>query len=311
MNALDSYIAPARARSGGWRVLVGLLIIGLCWIAGTVLVLSGWVLVAWLRLGTLNAALADLEAFQQGGTPLNIAVMLATFAGVWLGVAIALRVLHRQAFTTVLAPERRIRWRAFVLGIGLALVFAAPSTLVALAQSAPLRSDLVLGTWVLWLAPLIALIFVQIAAEEMIFRGYLLQQLGRLSRSPLVWALIPSLVFGAMHYDSTLPEKGGLVYVAVTGLMGLTLATLVWRSGSLWPALGLHLGVNTLGLTTVGAEGLMSGTQLWMYPGADLSLMLRYDLVGAAAMFAVVLSPLGRVFGTGRGGPSPEEEIFR
>ena len=57
------------------------------------------------------------------------------------------------------------------------------------------------GEWLIGLIPALALILMQVAAEEVAFRGYLLQQLRARFRSPLVWAVLPALVFGALHFD--------------------------------------------------------------------------------------------------------------
>jgi len=311
MQALDSYVAPSRTRPGFWRVLVGLVVIGAAWVAGSIIVLIGWMVINLIMLGNLDAALAELQELRTGGTPGRIAVMLSTFTGIWFGIWAATRLVHDQRFTTIFAPFARIAWRDLGLGIALAAAVAIPSLGLALSLVVPERTELDLATWAMWLAPLSLAVFVQATGEEMIFRGYLLQQLARRSRSPLVWAVIPSLLFGALHYDGGLPDNGGVYYIAVTLLMGLTLATLVWRSGNLWSAAGLHVGNNILSLTGVGAVGLPGGTQLWLFASEDLEMVFRADLAASVLMLAIVLSPLGRVFGTGHKGYSADAEVFR
>jgi membrane protease YdiL (CAAX protease family) len=73
--------------------------------------------------------------------------------------------------------------------------------------------------------------------------------------------------------------------------MGLALAALVWRTGSLWAAIGVHVGFNAIGLTVVGAEGVLSGAQLFLFGGDDLLPLMRIDLATTAALLAFVLSP--------------------
>ncbi len=42
---------------------------------------------------------------------------------------------------------------------------------------------------------------IQTGAEELVFRGYLQQQLAARFASPLIWMVLPALIFGAVHYD--------------------------------------------------------------------------------------------------------------
>ncbi len=144
----------------------------------------------------------------------------------------------------------------------------------------------------MFIVPLLAFVFIQATAEELIFRGYLLQQLGALSRSWLVWAVIPSLLFGLIHYNSDLPNYGGVYYVLITFLMGLAFSVLVWRTGTLWAAAGLHVGINIMGLGVVGTEGILAGTQLWLFEKDDMIGLMQLDLLVTIALLAFVISPL-------------------
>lgn len=297
MSGFQSYLEAARGRAGLWRILVGLLIIIAFWIAGTAAVLAVWVLVMLAQGTPLPQALQALGQAGSGGSPQIIAIMLATFIGVWAGVFVVHRALHGIAFRSVFAADLRIHWRDLGKGILLSLAFMVPGAIVALSLTDAVRTDLDVGRWALWLLPLIALIFIQATGEELIFRGYLLQQLANWSRSPAVWAGIPSVLFGLMHFNANLPDGGGYYYVLVTLLTGLTLALLVWRAGNLWAATGLHLATNVMGLCVIGADGVLTGTQLWLLPTGDMAVLFQVDLVASALMLALVASPLGRIFG--------------
>ena len=75
--------------------------------------------------------------------------------------------------------------------------------------------------------------------EEFIFRGLLFGWLR--SRLGLLWgAILSSAVFGALHWPS-----GQAVWA---GLVGLLLAIIVARKGSLWASVAAHAGVNSIGL---------------------------------------------------------------
>ena len=305
MKKFSSYVGAARGHTGAWRILIGLLIIGIFWVAGTVLVMGLWVGLLLMRGMPQQEALATLSTLAEtGGSPPILAVMLMTFSGVWLGMIIVQKALHGVRFRTIFAPDLRVHWRDFIKGILLSLAFTAPGAALALTVTDPVRTELEIGRWLVWLVPMIGLVFVQATAEELIFRGYLLQQLANISRSPLLWAGLPSVLFGLLHFSPSLPHGGGYYYVVVTFLSGLTLALLVWRTGNLWAAAGVHLANNVIGLTVIGAEGVLTGSQLWLLPKGEMAALFQIDMITAALMLAVVASPLGRIFGdAGRAAP--------
>lgn len=301
MTLFDAYVAPARVRPGWWRILIGILFILVMWVIGTVVVLFGWL--AWniVALGEFDAAMGQLDALMAGGgSPAFIVVMLMTFVGVWFGVWIAMAALHGQRFMTVFAPGPGRRPGGFVTGVLLALAFVVPTLAGAMLVSEPVRTETTLGTWALWIVPFGVLIFVQAVGEELIFRGYMQQQLAARCRHWLVWAVIPSVLFGLLHFANAETLEGALLYTAVTFLMGLILAVTVWRTGSLWTASGIHWGNNLSALVIIGPGGTLSGAQIWSFPKDDLAVLMWVDLAAVIVVLALVLSPLGRLLGDGR-----------
>jgi membrane protease YdiL (CAAX protease family) len=291
MTAFERYIASGGRHTGLWRLLAGVIVIAVMWFAGATGVLFAFTAYAAAISGNSDLAPERLGAVMTGGGPEVVGVLLLTFAGIWAGVYLAVTLLHRQRFATLFAPERRVRLAELGKGMLVAAAFALGSTAVGLTVAAPAVTVLPLSLWLVFLLPLVALIFLQATAEELIFRGYLLQQLALRSRNPLVWAVLPSAVFGAMHWAGDLPGEASAYYIMTTFLMGLALAALVWRTGSLWAAVGVHVGFNAIGLTVVGAEGVLSGAQLFLFAEDDLLALMRIDLAATAALLAFVLSP--------------------
>ncbi|HHC29175.1 MAG TPA: CPBP family intramembrane metalloprotease, partial [Rhodobacterales bacterium] len=197
---VNAFWQPALARNQIWRTLLGTLIVAVVYIAVMVAIFFA----ANLYLGLPDAALAAPD------TPRAMAVFFATFLGIHLGLVLALALLHRRGYASLFGPTRRLAMGHVFAGLAAALAIGgALSALMGLEHlvlpqgtSPPLRLNLLFTTWAAWLAPAIALIFVQILAEEALFRGYLLQQLRARFRSPLIWAILPSVLFGALHFDA-------------------------------------------------------------------------------------------------------------
>lgn len=91
-------------------------------------------------------------------------------------------------------------------------------------------------------------------AEELLFRGYLLQQLAAHHLSMVVWAAIPSLVFGLIHYDPALGFAEQWVYLFSTAVFGAVCCYATWRTGSLGYAVGFHVANNWIAFYVLAPE---------------------------------------------------------
>ena len=288
----ERYVAPARARPGIFRLLAGLVLIVVGWLFWTALVIGLAAIAEGFR-GTAAPEAVDLALLRfTADDPSSIALMLATFIGIWPATALATRWFHGRPFGTLLSPERRMRWRELGAGLGLAVALWAAGTILAFALfGPPARSGVAVPVWAVWLVPLAVLVFLQAAGEELIFRGYLLQQLAARWRSPLIWGFLPAFLFGIGHFS---PDRGlaaNAIYVGTTLVFGVIAAVLVWRTGAIAAAMGLHAGNNFAAIGVTGLEGVASGSQLWVYGAAVKEELVVIDLVLMTLLLIWLLSP--------------------
>lgn len=290
---LDLYAAAATARRGLWRLIPGILLIVVGWFLWTIVVMGAYVVYRIAGGLPIDQALEALGGLVGAGGPTAVLFQLTTFAGIWPATWAALRLLHAQPFSTLFSPEGRIRWRDFAGGLLLAAAFSAATLAFAFTTvGLPERTGLPLAAWLSALAPLAVLVFLQASGEELIFRGYMLQQLAARFRTPLVWAGVPALLFGLAHYQGGAALGIGWHYVAVTAGFGLAAAALVWRTGSLAAAMGLHTGMNLFAISGVGVEGVLEGTQLYLYEPSMADVLFTIDGVATLLILLFVLSPL-------------------
>lgn len=253
--------SPALARPHLWRTALGSILTVLFWLA------SGLGIV-WLggRLSGLPPGMV-MDTTRWVGA----AMFFLTFAGLHVGLAIVLPLVHHRRYASLFGPDHRPDRRHVVNGTAIMLAMAmalyammAVERLVLPEGVAPTISRLrPTGEWLFGLVPALALILLQVSAEEVAFRGYLLQQLRARFRSPLIWAVLPALVFGALHFD---PATYGLInagaYVANAATMGTLAAFVTLRTGNLGAAIGLHFGNNAT-IALFGLEGELSGFSLY------------------------------------------------
>jgi membrane protease YdiL (CAAX protease family) len=293
-HPFQRWVDLARPRAQLLRTAIGSVLVVVAWLAWTMafgLVAIGGGLVNPDALGA---------AMGQGGASLTyldaviaMGVLLATFWGLWLGVWLVAKLLHKRDLSTVLAHDRRTRLDYFLVGMALAAGYLALSLgSIWLSGPPPARSSLPIEHWLIGFAPLVVLIFFQTAGEELFFRGYLTQQLAARIPHPLVWGLLPSLAFGLAH-----TANGGgdaqftVYYVAVATLLGLVMTALVWRTGGLAAAMGFHLMNNIGAMLLVGIAGVTPPIALFVMDFGTIMGSASTDVLVLGLLLAFVLSP--------------------
>ena len=285
----DAFVEPARAGGAWWRMLIGLPVILAIWFGfgfGLVNVIATGI---FAPLGLDAGSIALLGAEGRVLPPAGVMVFLLTFLGLWVALAITLRPVHRRRFGTLFGPSGKPKGRALIAGAALALGFYVVSILTyTVVLGPPERTDLPLSIWAIWLIPIVIGIAMQATSEELLFRGYILQQFAVWSRHPLVWAVMPSVIFAALHYDGGM-EAGMrwrmLVHILI---FGLVTAALVWRTGGLGAAMGLHIANNIFAICGFGIVGSAFGFELWVFPPDTLARMFLFDLGTGFLMLAGV-----------------------
>lgn len=272
------YVQPARLRPQLWRLIVGLVLIVAIYAAWLALMGAG----IWLLTGSdqIEQRLAGLAT---GSTPISLILLLSSFIGMALGPFIVVRLLHRRSVGSLFG-RAPVVLRDFCIGVGVLGAIAAVGLLLL-----PEMGDRVMAvSWQVWAAFLpLALIglLIQTGAEEMVFRGYLQQQLAARFASPMIWMILPSALFGMVHFAPDVMGPTTWYVVLATGLFGLVAADLTARSGSIGLAWGLHFVNNFFAIMIVTAGGGLDGLALYRLPFAhdDLDIMrplILADMVG-------------------------------
>jgi membrane protease YdiL (CAAX protease family) len=156
----------------------------------------------------------------------------------------------------------------------------------------PRRSELEIATWLMMLAPIAIVVFAQAASEELMFRGYLPQQLAARFRHPIAWGLLTSVLFGFMH-SANAPgsQVYTIYYIAIATVMGLVMTAMVWRTGSIAAAIGFHFSNNIGALTVAGGDTGPSSLALFVWTQDQLMAGASAELLLIGVLLAFVLSP--------------------
>jgi uncharacterized protein len=157
--------------------------------------------------------------------------------------AFAAAVAHKPLRLLATAAPR-IRWRLVLVGLGLATLTLIPLvTAQRVLSGTPALPFLSvtpsLGGRLLYVATALLLI-PSAAVEELVFRGWLLRQIGAFSQRPVILIGLSAVLFAAAHFDFS-PDA-----FLTRALMGGGLAYMTLRLGGIEFAVGAHAANNLL-----------------------------------------------------------------
>lgn len=198
-------------------------------------------------------------------TPLAALINLYFFLAMIFALSVALWLIHQRPVSGLIGPYRpalqqAIRViKAVVPIMLLALLLPMPEGMALAPNTSP-------GLWAALLPLTLIGLLIQTSAEELIFRGYLQSQLAARFSHPLVWIGLPSMVFGMLHFDPHIDAASAWIMVLWATCFGAAAADLTARTGTLGPAIALHL-VNNFGAIAIAApDGNFDGLALWSFP---------------------------------------------
>lgn len=282
-RAHNQLVQPARRRREIWRLFAGLIL------AGVIAFVLGTLLRSFLFALSpdIAAEVSGESAEGQGNTPTSLIILLYSFGLMIIGTFIAARVVQQRDPWSIIGPlDRAIRQFWAVLKM-LALLVFVMAVLPPYDMGEPLVPNLDFGLWFTLLPLSLSAVFVQVASEEILFRGYIQQSLAARFSSPVFWMFLPAALFGLGHY---LPEEAGenawMIALWAT-LFGVLMADLTARAGTLGPAIALHLVNNVTAILIVSVPDSLSGLSLATTPYSlsDASEMRGWLIIDFALMF--------------------------
>jgi membrane protease YdiL (CAAX protease family) len=240
-----------RGRNAWWLYLVGILLIFLSVLIGYVVVS---IPIGVLLAGQLSLGGGGLDS-EQAGIQIQRMIQESTVLSYWLtsapliflglGTFFVVTVLHRRNFWTLVSGDRSFNPKRFLSGFAVWFLFACLQTIgefVLTPQSFSWNFQII--PWLTFLPLALIVTPLQTSAEELFFRGYLLQGLGLLTRQPIVLAIASSLPFATVHFANPEMARGaiwmGLSYFALAAFLAL----ITLKDNRLELALGVHAANN-------------------------------------------------------------------
>ncbi len=183
---------------------------------------------------------------QIGRTPLFIISVLPLVIGFFI-LIFWVKVAHNQKIVSLTTARPKVDWKRILFSF---FLWAAISSLMVLLQyfiePETLQLNFKPEKFFLFAFFAILLLPFQIAFEEYLFRGYLMQGIGWATKSRIIPLVITSIMFGLMHLGNPEVDKmGNIIMVYYIGT-GLFLGILTLMDDGLELSLGFHAANNLI-----------------------------------------------------------------
>lgn len=297
-SEFQAFISHAQSRPQLWRFLLCSALAIAIYLAFTVGLFATVFAVTSGRLPTVDVA--------QATTRFSAGFLLFSFSGALIGLTLSLWLFYRRGLASLMGPIRQSSQdflRAAGTFTAVSCVLGVP--LILISGTSPNQSF----ASVLMFLPLVAaLVLLQTGAEELFFRGFVLQHLAARFQSPWVWLILPSALFGILHYDGTISPDRAFGIVAMITLTGILWSDLTRLTGNIGAALGWHFANNLLIATFIGFNDYFNGFSLRVlnFGYADAPLyFFAFDPIASLVTWAILRRGLMRKMHQNT--PVPEE----
>lgn len=261
-------IASAMRRPELWRA--GLSVVGITLI-GIVLTPVLFALISYVA-PNLAPFQFGARGLAVGATPGGMFIILAGFLLVAIGTIVMAKRLHARSLRDITGPGGLMRAQFFTTLKWIAgftvLIFFLPWD-----GDTEVVANLEPRIWLFWLPFALLGLMIQVTAEELFFRGYLQSQIAGATGSYPLGLATSAVLFGLAHINGSLEGYAALFPVIWALGFGLLAGDLTMRSGTLGPAIALHLVNNVSPILLSAQQDMMSGFALFMQT-EDSSVLL-------------------------------------
>lgn len=250
------YIEQAlKPKNEWWNYLIGLIIVFIGW---QVIGLIPLVVAAFLKVNSLQEFEAAAQNnFMELGIDKNLflVLMIFSFAMGLLSLLFAAKFLNRQTIRELTTSRNKVDWSrirfSFFLVVGMSSILFLISYF----------TESEIYTWNFKFVPFLILFLIsvlllplQTSFEEYLFRGYLMQGLGVITKTRWFPLVLTSVIFGLLHgLNPEVAKLGNVMMVFYIGT-GLLLGVMTLMDEGMELALGFHAANNMLAAILVTTD---------------------------------------------------------
>lgn len=206
-------------------------------------------------------------------------------------IPLMVKILHNRPIWSVAMPKLFLGLKLLVVGFGIKVLLNFVSVLygyLTIPEKIVYQGfDLKIYIPIVIVATIG--IIIQASAEELYFRGYLLQIVRRLTSKTIFILLIPAVLFASKHMGNIASLGTDYISVLPYFLHALMYGWVAIKTRSLWMPIGLHLAnnLNTVALAGIKGDVLTAHTPL-VFTDVPLVNTVVTSLIDLILVFAIV-----------------------
>ena len=236
------YIEQVRNSTNSfWLYIIGVFILGVVIIIGNIP--FGFLILAEAGVDAAQLTLAEQMKVLPSNTTLFL--LLLPFALVFGAILLITKLLHKLKLRELITSRSKVDWKRVRFGFGtVALSFIAMLVVGYFIDPESVQWNFKPKLFALLVLISVIMVPLQTSAEELFFRGYLMQGLGRIFPMRLLPFVITSTLFGLLHFANPEVDKLGDIILITYLSTGFFLGAITLIDEGLELALGFHAGNN-------------------------------------------------------------------
>ena len=195
--------------------------------------------------GAEATQLSMVEQMQVLPSNITLFLLLLPFALAFGAILLITKLLHKLSLRELITSRAKVDWKRIRFSFGaVALSFIVMLIVGYFIDSESVQWNFKPKSFAMLVLISVVMVPLQTSAEELFFRGYLMQGLGRIFPMRLLPFIITSTLFGLLHFANPEVDKLGDIILITYLATGFFLGAITLMDEGLELALGFHAGNN-------------------------------------------------------------------
>ncbi len=236
------YIEQVRKETNAfWLYIIGTVILGIIILIGNLP--FAFALIS--EVGLDSSQLSMAEQMQVLPSNMTLFLLLLPFTLAFGAILLIVKTLHNLSLREFITSRPKVDWKRICFGFAsVVITLVLMLALSYFMNPESLKWNFNPGPFVLLVLISVLMVPLQTSAEELFFRGYLMQGLGRIFSKRIFPFVITSALFGLLHFANPEVDKLGDIILITYMATGFFLGAVSLIDEGLELALGFHAGNN-------------------------------------------------------------------